>query len=409
MAIAPSPKSSTQLLREFKDLISARTGINNFDSDSKTRAIVDAVQSELLEQRQEKLNSFYANQLAHASGRDLEEFGDLFNKPRRDINTASASAEELNLAYYVETGTFGDINSTNPIPLTKGTVIYSDVNENELGSRIDYVLSEDYTLGASETIGYVTASAVNAGAGSNVGRGVLRHHTFTDYTDSGNNTLKVINFFPILNGRDRESEEQYRYRLSRYYAELLQTNNIRIHLTALQVPGVLDTRIIPGYFGIGTSAVIVLGAESQATASLVNSVQARLNALHGPGLKAQAVGATEVALEIEMDVFPGKKISLAEQNRLTTQIRKGLLDYIRSIGIGGTLRLDEMLVNMQLRTQGVVKLGQRGADKRIFRKVYLRRGFANGALSEREELLQSSIVLLEDEYPSLYSLSVNYV
>lgn len=409
MATTPSQKNGITILREFRDNITARTDITNFDKDSKVRALSDTLTKELIDIRNQSIQAFQANQLSNSRGDNLDQFGNSRGVPR-NINTfCQVLEEERNLALYVESGTFGDINSANSILIEEGTIIYSTPNNNELGATINYRTLKSYTLDATASLQYISARAETSGSVSNVGQGVLRNHQFTNYSDSINGTLKVINFYPILNGQQSERDDQYRFRISQNYNRLHQNSDARILLTSLNVPGVLEVKPITGFFGIGTVGVVVLGADNQSNNALVEAVQVRLNRFKGPSGLMQAVPATQASVELELDVKTSRTLTQQEQARLTAQIRRTTNNYFRSIGIGGVVRFDELARSIQTGSKGLVKLGTVGSESKLYKNIFLRRGFANSVLSERSRIISDIHLLEEDEFADLTSLEVQFV
>ena len=178
MAATPSQKNPTVISKNFKDKLAQRTAINNFDRDSKSKAIINALQEELSELRASAINSFQAHQLSNAAGEDLVLYGESYGIPVLEQSFATVEDTELNLAFYVESGNFGSINDGASIPLTEGTKVWSSPNNNELGATIKYQLTKPLTLLAGESIAYASAKAVISGDVSNVGQSVLRNHDF---------------------------------------------------------------------------------------------------------------------------------------------------------------------------------------------------------------------------------------
>lgn len=409
MAITPSQKNSLAILRTMRDNITQRTNINNFDEDSKTRSIADSLTREVLDLRQQSIAAFSANNIATSKGKDLVELGESWGVPLNNNTFAQVFDTEQSLAFYVESGTFGDINSGGDITIPAGELVYSAPNNNELGTTVNYRLTTSVTLPAASALAYVSAKAETSGSGSNVGQGVLRNHEFTNYTDSGANTLKVINFYPILNGRNREQDERYRFRIAQNYNRLHQNSDARILLTALKVPGVLEVKPISGFFGIGTVGVVVLGAENESNPSLIEQVQARLNRYKGPAGSMTAIPATQVLIDLELDVKTVRKTSNAEQARLRTQIQRSIANYLRSVGLAGVVRFDELAKSIQLDTNQMVKLSTTGSVKQLFKSIYLRRGFAYGAFSEKETFISTNLLLAQDEFANIGLLTVNFI
>ena len=410
MATAPELKSSIQVLRSFKDSMSARTGITNFGTDSKARVLMDVFTSEVLDARQSAVDAFGASQLSTAQGEDLIQIGNTLGVPQFRRTFASSHRREHNFAFYVETGTFGDINSGANFTIPKGTLIVSDPNENELQAVVNYELTTDVTCLAAASLVYLSVRAKTSGSGGNVGPTVIRNHSFTGYTGSGAGSLKVINFFSVLNGREEESPRQYRYRLARNYDRLVSSNDSRIQLAGLRVPGVLDVKPISGYFGVGSVGVLVIGADFQSNQQLVRGVQEGLDQIFGPGSKAIAVGATKVQVDLVLQLRTSRSLTQSDKRNLETSIKRNLLNAVRSTPMGGTLPLTLLEQAVQQQGRGLLRFA-RALNKRpsLFKDVYLKRGFSNGISSERELLISSSVVLEEDEFIDLGVISFDYI
>lgn len=406
MAAIPSQKSGASILKDFKDTMTQRTGINNYDSDSKARSLIDSFKEAALRINEDNRTAHKAGQLSSAEGDALINFGTSRGISKLAATVARVTPEELNLAFYVESGTFGDINGGSSIVLDAGETIYSEANNNELGTRIEYKLSEAVTLPSGEGLVYVGAVASTTGTIGNVGHGVLREHNFTDYTDSANNTLKVINFYPILNGQDEETDTQYRFRIAQNYNRLHQNSDARILLTSLRVPGVLEVKPISGYYGIGTVGVVVLGADFQSNQSLVEAVQSRLNRYNGPAGKMIAVPAAQTLVDLELSIKTSRALNPSEVARLNAQIRRIANNYFRSVGLGGIVSFVDLAKRIHQDTNRLVVLQARGSEKTLYKNIYIRRGLANSIYSEKELIINDTHVLDEDEFADLGLLSI---
>lgn len=409
MPLLPTTKNPVSILKGFRNEIVTKTGITNFDRDSKARAILDPLTREHLDYQEQLVAAFDANFLSSARGDDLDRLGVALQEPRRQITFADSDSSELNVAFVVETGTFGDINGAASISITAGTVVKSVPNNNELGREIEYTVTEAATLAAGSSVGFVSVRAVVSGTGSNVGAGVLTQHDFTSYVDAANNSLKVVNYYPILNGRDRETDDQYRARLANKYNSLISNNETKIKLTAVQVPGVVGIKTISGYFGIGTVGVIVLGAENQSSPALVEAVQFRLNQMQGPGLTCTAVPATEVSIDIELELKPTRTLSETEKRRIRNEVKRIAALYFAGLSIGETVSLDSLATQIKTACAGLATIPLTQSRVALFKSVYLRKSFSNSALSERALVIKKTVSMDEDEYGALGSLDITFV
>lgn len=407
MAVVPERKNSLVLARDFRDEITRRTGITDFDADSKTEAFVSVFIDQVLAARNESISAFYANQISTAKGDQLDQIGQDLGLPRLSETFALIERRDQNVAFYVSGGTFGDINGGTPITIPSGTEIYSAQNSNDLGSRVVFKTVGEHILQSGVALAYVTVRAVASGTGANVGGGMLNQHSFVNYVDTTG--LSVVNFFAVLNGRPQENDRNYKYRLSRRYDTLASSNNSKLHLDALRVPGVLDTRIINGYYGVGTAAVVVLGPENQSTTTSVRGVQRRLASIQGPSSTFVAIPAVSISFDIEMEVRPSRSLTAVDKRQYELEVRRALRNYLRSQGIAGSIALKGAAAEISAYTQSSVRLGSTGKSEDVFDTVYIRKGSANSSSTERELLENNYYALDVDEFADLGTLSIRYV
>ncbi len=403
----PSHINQINLLNDFRTNMTSRTGLTAFERDSKVRVLSDTLSEEVIALREEQIAAEYMKQLPNARGKALDTIGDNVGMLRFRAGHANATSDERTVGFFVESGNFGAINSGSPIVLSGTETISSDPNTNELNTSVDYVLTRPITLAAVDALQYVSVRAVNLGTQSNVGSGVLRRHSVVNYTNSASNSLKVTNFYPVLNGTDDEPDEAYRFRLANHYNRLLTNNDTRMKLTALTVPGVVNSRTEPGYFGIGTAGVIALGPENQANTRLISSLQERLNGLRLPGGEYIAVPGVEVTFDFEIEVNPNKPLTNTQNIRLRSEINRAFLDYFRQLTIGSVVDLKLMSTATQRRMATVASFANRNGDRnRIFKRVYVRKSYAGAASDERSRVATGVYALGRDEFASLGTLNI---
>lgn len=398
-------KNPIELLRGFREEFLTRTNLTNFDRLSKVRAQSDAVTDEFLSLREEAIRVNRGRDLLFAVGKDLDILGERLGLPRLKATFAESPASAQNFAFYVASGTFGDINGGNPISISAGQIVYSDPNQNELGATIQYALTESVALSASSAITYVAVKATVIGAGSNIGGKVIRSHDFTGYTDSLARSLKVVNFYSVLNGSNDETDDVYRFRLLNFYTSLLQVNEQKIKLIGLEVPGVLNVRVEPGYYGIGTAGALVLGAENQSNNSLVSAVQSKIVQWQMPGSRIVAAGATEVQVDFVIRVKPHKTLTTNEVARVRSELNKAFVSYFKTIGLGGTIDLGSLLKFIQRNIQQFVSINLKDREQTL-RKVYVRKGYSGGTTDERSKLIGNTYSLEPNEFAKLGTFEV---
>lgn len=401
-------KNSIAVLKTIKDDLQTSTGITAVDKDSKARVLADVFVEEMLDLRQDQQAAEYANQVSNAKGKDLDALGESRGVPRKRISRARSTKAEQNFMFYVDSGTFGDINGAASITIPDGTVVDSVANANELGSRIEFRTVGIHVLANSSALAFISVEGVELGPINNVGALVIRTHRFTNYTDYSSRSLKVLNTYPVINGRAEEVDEVYRYRILQHYNRVLQNSNTRLQLQSLDVPGVLNSKVEPGYFGIGTAAVIVTGPEWITTGSVLEAVQAKLEETRTPGMDAIAVGATEVRFDFRIELRLSRTLTEQEKSRLKAEVNRILLKYFRKSSLGSTIDFEQILRYVQKNVSPVVSFQDTASD-RVFKRIFVRRGYSSDALDERDRVLGTSYILGSNEFGALGELDFRFV
>ncbi len=404
MAVPIEQKNLLNYLTAFQGRVARRTNINLFDRDSKTQALIDVFSDQLLADRRDMITAIDSLQVSQAQGAALEKLGQSKGVFKLSETFASVTRDELNTAFYVASGTFGDLNGGVSFTVPKGTKVFSAAAQNDLSKVITYSLTEDVVCVNTESLAYFSAKSDASGSEFNVGASTLRKHNFSTY--SSGTGLLTINFYSILNGRNRETQEQYRYRIAQLYTSIASSNQLRAQMVSLTVPGVQDTRVVEGHFGIGTVGLIVLGAEFQSNPTLISAVQQAVDIIALPGVKVHAVAAVNALVDIEVTVKTSRTLTSAEQVRLQSNLKRLSVGYFRSRGLGATISLNELARLWARNTGGVLQFATSAVD--IFDHVYVRRGYVSSVVSERETLNKDYYTLQADEFADLGTLSITF-
>lgn len=404
MAIPLEQKSLAKYLDSFRSSIENRTNLNLFDRDSKIKALIDIFSEQLYNERQEEITAINGLQLSQASNNQLDNIGRGRGVARLQETFATVDKSERNLAFFTQTGTFGDLNEGSSFTIPKGTKVWTNEQQNDLGRTITYILLADVECINTENLVYASARSISSGRDSNVGASVLRNHDFASYSKGSG--LQVLNFYSILNGRNRETAEQYRYRISQIYSSISSNSENKAKLIALTIPGVVDTKVIPGYFGIGTVGLIVLGSEYQVNQTLLSLVQKQLDAAALPGVRTIALAPVTALVDFELTLYSTRVLSQVEQKRIYNTIRRLAINYLRLQGLGGTLNFIDLAKILTQELDSSVQF--KSSNIETFDYIYIRKNYASNTPSEREAVAQNSYFLNEDTYSDLGTLSVNF-
>lgn len=408
MARLPTIKSDAEVAQNMGVDFQQKAGVTHWGTDSIGRVVTEVVVNNRGRDHAEYRNVFSSLQLLSAEGKALDDIGAQWGDVRRISAThCTVEATHRNLYFYVTDGTFGDINSGADITLPAGTIVR--VRPGSGVNVIEYRLTANYTLPAEDSLTYVSAAAVTMGKAMNVGENVLRYHDFENYTEADKNLLKCNNDYPIINGANREEDDKFRYRIFQQIPSLVQNNQARIRLVGLEIPGVEQVRVVPGYYGIGSAAIIVFGVDGETTFAITESMHQRLQELQGPGSRLVAVAGVKVYLDFEVRVLLSQKTNVAEQQALTKSIQETIRTFLKKQEYSRTVNFAP--VASAIVQEHTVITGLIGHDKSVpsFEHVYIRRTPADTlALEERRLLLNQSISLDDEEHIGLGRVSVTY-
>lgn len=400
MATPPKVRDRGIFVEGFRSTFTRTLGITDFSGDSKYRALVEPVAAALNEVTQTTQTLYEARQLSTATGRDLDDLAfEVMGSGRLAATQAYSTKESMNVAFYVSQGTFGDL-FVGSYTVPAGTRIYTERNQNEQNLSLDFLTTEDVVLERTASAVFIPVRASLAGRLFNVGAHVLRNHTV------GLTGLRVTNFYPILNGRDRETDEQLRFRISRHSGSLIARNTDSVLLSALEVPGVISSKIISGYYGPGTCAAIILCTDYESNSDTLRSVQNRLDKNRIPGLAVIASHAVKNDLSLEVTLEVKKNLSAQEKTAFETKLIRDMKNLVREAGLGGSLVRSDM--ESLIRSSASSLLAKPNVDKKRIKTLYSARDIATNYF-DNLEIESEAIYLEEDEYADISSIEVTYV
>lgn len=410
MAKLPTLRSQRNVADSLRIGFEDRAGITLWSPDSMGSILTDVVSRELAVANTESAQAFEAIQVSSARGSDLDAIGLQWGKVRRkQPGIASTTRSEMNFMFYSDRGTFGDINGGEDIIIPEGTTITTSNTAG--GNEFSYKVDTQYTLPAESTFAYCSVTASKAGSGMNVAQRVLNSHDFSDYVMSGYNYLSCQNIYPILNGADRELDEDYRFRILQRIPSIAQNNVSAIRMAGLSVPGVEETRIISGYFGIGTVAIVVFGPEGETSPALVSAVQAKLTQSQGPGLLLQAIGGVKVYVDFDVRCRIKKGTSRLEKSTLRREMKLSLERLLKEEEYSRTISLGSIGSSLAKNITGVVGLVSNDTAPNGFEAVYIRKAWAGDASGgfSRTKVIANSFRLDQDQSVGIGDINIEFI
>lgn len=388
--------SESEIKNNLISNIKNRLGSVHEGKDSAFMAFSESIGDELTLIRRENEARFDSLQISNASGENLDSAAmSMYGLQRRPASRAATNAAEANVYFYVEDGTFGDINNGNDIVLPEGVKLF--VKTNAQGDNIFYELTASYTLAADQNVAYCAAQSADTGFAQNVDKQSLNFHDFTDYTKVTSDLLKVSNRFAILNGTSKESDRIFRSRLNNYLAARMNLNEDWVVLKAIMVPGVVDIRTIPNYFGIGTLGLIIHGAGKESNDSLLTFVDRRVREIASPGLSIEVIPGISVYLDFDIRVYIKPNLTSGQKQFLKSSIKENVYRIIETAEQTG--RVDFSTISSYIKsavaTADIIGFGS-ATNGTLFEKIYERKSDRFNHMPEYREELVSNAYTLED-------------
>jgi uncharacterized phage protein gp47/JayE len=329
------------------------TVISKVSIGSKTRAIADATSTKLGQMYRKFDLNVAQTFLSAAEGQYLDFLGDMLGIARLGQETAEVASSERNVRFYVDTGTFGDINGGSSITLTSGTV----VSTGEAATGVQYTVPYNVILSSSLSETYVAVRAIKAGTGSNVGARQLVYHNFTGYADSASDTLNVTNDTEIIKGEDGETDTNFRFRISQQTTAAEAANQTAIRLAVLTTPGVADVTMIPWFRGIGTFDILLKSVTPVLPTGLVSAVTESVSKKVAQGCVHRVRGPVEIGFSVVGTLTMRKKLSAQEETNIINAVTSNISDYVNSLDIDEDFIVNEMVERVMSTSEDIKNIG----------------------------------------------------
>jgi hypothetical protein len=410
MAKLPIVRNVNSLANTIATRLADRAGLTHWAPDASARIISDIISLEVSSLATENREAFRAIQPSSATGADLEALASIpFGVQRAPSTFAHVNTDHYCLSFYTDAGTFGAINNGSDITIPAGTIISSEQLPTSISQYADYRTIGTIVLPKDKNIIYFSARAIAAGSNQNVGERTLVHHNFNGYTTANRNLLKVTNRYSILNGQDFEDDDRLLFKMSRQYGSLVQNNLDKIRLVGINVPGLEDVRVIPGYFGIGTAACFAFGIDEESNKTLADALQTQLLSIQGPGISLIAQPGVVVYIDIELRLRTVNELTTTEKNALERSLKEIIFRNIKNSSGRREVFLRSTAKSILDSHPEILSLVTNPHSIDNFEAVYLRKTISgSSSATERTKIIKDGISLEKEEFATLGTLEVEY-
>jgi len=288
----------------------------------------------------------------YATGDNLDFLGEIFGVYRLGIQIATIAQGDNNFKFYVAGGgTFGSINSGQPITIPAGTQISTAAPGGPL-----FVTDTLFTLQPGDTQQYVSAYAAVPGSSANGAAGVFNQWSGNiPYSKSAYGSLLVTNDYGVVGGHDAETDDNYRYRIQQMLQGRNGANEAAMRFQLLQVPGIQDivfTRLA------ATFDCYVYGIAPQPAPSLLAAVQQTINDNVAFPLTGTAIAPDLVGISLVTTLTVASSLSSTDQAMVIANAVAAAQDYIDNLGVGTELVINAIADRIFGSDARIVDVGQ---------------------------------------------------
>jgi uncharacterized phage protein gp47/JayE len=338
MVVSFEDKNS-ELMSSAIDELRASTDITQLTPGAKARSLLEIINREIAN----AYNSFSVDLLQafvnKSEGRNLDFIGELMGVSRIQASRNALSSVSQVQRFFVENGTFGDINGSSSFTIPTGTIVSTRITSDE-EEAISYTLTTDVICSAAASEVFASLRSLEFGDTSNIGAGSLVIHNYEQYTDYLNLTLKTTNVEGIAYAENTESDINYRYRIINQTLASEQANSTSIRLAVLSVPGVADVQLDEYNRGIGTGAAYIKAVVPTVGAVLISTAQDAIDRVRAFGNFIEARQPPLVGIELQVTLNLIKELPTLEATNLKARVRSAIYQYINGLDINQDLDLE---------------------------------------------------------------------
>lgn len=349
------------------------TGISQTAAGGNARSLIDIMADQIgtLEQRQ--FTNLVQTLLPYAVKDTLDFIGTPRGVIRISQQDASVAETDKNFQFSVRYGTFGSINGGADILVPAGTELYT---ADGINGAI-YILPNDLFLSASQSNVFFSATAQTQGAGGQAPSGVFNSSSFAGYVDSRYGSLLVTNLLGIVSGRDAESDDDYRYRISLKLQSTGGSQQTDIEAACLQVTGVQQVTFVPL---AGSFLCYVYGISPTVGANLLQQVQDAINGTVAYPNSGLAIAPDLVGISLATTANFTAKTSSSNKTSVLQAAASAVQSYIDNLPLETTFVINQAANQILSSDASLLDIGQ---PNKPINSIYIWRARADGTRYSR--------------------------
>lgn len=333
--MALKPRTLAEMTAESLDYLARNSDITALGRGSAARALVDANNLEIAKLQDFIITNYQNAFLSTAQGIYLDLFGEQYGLSRRNKTPAVVLVTDRAIRFYVTSGTLGsrlpDPSDSSKGRISKGTEISTP------DGAISFIVIEDVTFPVNAKSAYASAQARTSGVSSNVGVNQLTTHSI------GDSNILVTNDMEIKTGTEVESDDEYRFRLSKALTARLGNNETSVQIAALAQPGVVRADLLKFARGAGTFDVLLVPEGNRVSKLTADSVRRAVEDAVAFGISPRIREPEYIPFRLTVRLTFASNIGEGQQAATRSLVQSAILRFFGSIRLGGELVVNQLL------------------------------------------------------------------
>lgn len=140
----------------------------------------------------------------------------------------------------------------------------------------------------------------------------------------------------------KESDNDYRYRISQQCLVLATSNETAVRLAALTTDGVYDVKLKKYAMGTGTFTVIVILENDTDKNTVLSNVTNNVNDTVGYGIRFKVVTPTLTYVKFKYKLYLKDNVSDANAQTIRYDVQSNLSEYINTLEVGEDIIIDKL-------------------------------------------------------------------
>ena len=328
------PRTYNEMVADAVAYLSNNTNITYLEAGSIARAMVDASMLEIARLQDFVSTNFENSFLSNAKGPYLDLIGNSFGIARKLEGMAKVYKQDAAIKFYVITVTLSQ-RLPHPTDNTKGLIPANTSISNPDGTaQYSTLVDTIFPLNAKSV--YVDAIASSTGAAGNIGTNQLTVNSL------GLSDVYSTNDITITVGSDQESDDAYRYRISKAFTTKFSATSAAISTAANSVAGVSTAELIPYARGAGTFDVLLVPRGNRLSKSTKDQALRSVESVTAYGIspRIREPEYVPICITVKLRFEPG--IEQGEQDAIKDIAQSSILNFLASIKIGGELVINQL-------------------------------------------------------------------